>query len=119
MRATMTYDVVTEESAKDGDTSENGWALPGGWRFPLIDEDGYHEDVLEDVQANPDTYTVADTVADLMAIVESMGFYNEGSDWLTTGGEQDYQTGEYVTYRLHIEETTNATYGRIMALVAS
>jgi hypothetical protein len=30
----MTYDIVTPESAEDGDVAERGWAESGGWRYP-------------------------------------------------------------------------------------
>ena len=117
MRATITYSKVTPESAEHGDVSEHGWYLPGGWYYPLEDDNGYHEDILEDVQKNPSAYCVADTVADLVSVAEDMGFYNEGSDWLTTEPHRDYATDEDTTYNLHIEDVTPATYGRILRLI--
>jgi hypothetical protein len=30
----MTYEIVTPESAEDGDVAERGWAEDGGWRYP-------------------------------------------------------------------------------------
>lgn len=32
---TITYDIVTEESAQDGDHAEHGFCQPGGWRYPI------------------------------------------------------------------------------------
>jgi hypothetical protein len=113
----MTYQVVTPESAEYGDVAEYGWALPGGWRFALEDEDGRHDDVLRDVQDNPDSYTAADTVHDLVDLARDLGFYSDGSDWLTTEPEQDYATGEETTYHLHIDGVTPSTYGRIVRLI--
>lgn len=38
MKAWIFYDVVTPESAEEGDTAERGCAAPGGWRFPMPDD---------------------------------------------------------------------------------
>jgi hypothetical protein len=34
MRAWITYDIITEESAIIGDAAERGYYAPGGWTFP-------------------------------------------------------------------------------------
>jgi hypothetical protein len=34
MKAWITYEIVTEESAIIGDAAERGYCAPGGWRFP-------------------------------------------------------------------------------------
>jgi len=31
----ITYEVITEESAANGDHAEHGWWTPGGWEYPL------------------------------------------------------------------------------------
>lgn len=33
------YGRVTEESAANGDVSESGWYIPGGWHFPVHDKE--------------------------------------------------------------------------------
>ena len=32
------YEIVTPESAEHGDTEENGFILPGMWKFPDLDK---------------------------------------------------------------------------------
>ena len=39
----ITYDVVTEESSKEGDVSERGWMDTQGWRYPEEDTSVHHE----------------------------------------------------------------------------
>src|SRR5690606_29616693 len=51
MKATITYDVVTDESAEHGDTVENGWWSPGGWHDALRGRDGQqNEAILHDAR---------------------------------------------------------------------
>jgi hypothetical protein len=50
MKARITYNITTEESAIEGCYSEHGWWMPGGYEYPLEDEDGYHEDILSNAK---------------------------------------------------------------------
>lgn len=51
MKATITYEVTTHESAAEGANSEHGFWLPGGWEHALEDSDGHHAEVLEQSKA--------------------------------------------------------------------
>ena len=78
MIISKTYELVTEESAEQGEAAERGFVFedqPGGFRelFDTIKADGF---------AYPDS---------------SHGIPR----WLSTEPQQDYRTGAWVTYSLH------------------
>lgn len=114
----MTYTVVTPESAEAGDIAETGWRV-GGFDYPLQDEEGFHEEVLSGVCKDPDSYSVADTVGELLALAVEHGCTFTGSDRTATGEPflDDHTTGEERSYSLHIEKVTDATLARIARLV--
>ena len=69
-----TFDVVTHESAQDGECAENGFIY----------------------ENQPFTF------GELVREIESGGFYREGGTrWLTSHPEQDFRTGEWQTEALH------------------
>lgn len=71
---TKTFDVVTPESAEDGETAESGFVY----------------------ENQPFTFR------QLVREIESGGFYREGGTrWLTSHAEEDYRTGEVQTEALH------------------
>lgn len=69
-----TFDVVTHESAEDGEAAESGFVY----------------------ENEPFTFR------ELVREIESGGFYREGGTrWLTSHAEEDYRTGEVQTEHLH------------------
>jgi hypothetical protein len=80
-----TYEIVTYESAENGDVADNGF-------------DGYHS-------CEPDEYDVADgkTAVDLaVAYLNEKCLEFSGSDWWTDAdGDQDYRTGDETRHSYH------------------
>ena len=58
MKISFTYSKVTPESAESGDFSEHGWITPGMWEYPLQDDTGYHESVID--QARKGDFDITD-----------------------------------------------------------
>lgn len=79
----MTYGVVTEESAQEGDYEDQGWVEEGSDAYESLD------DVLEasDLQHN---------------WLEWSSSQPGPHDWLISEGEQDMYSGEDTTYDLWI-----------------
>lgn len=98
-RFTVTYDIVTSESAEDGDVAEAGFVCPGGWRF------GADEDA-----------DVAVTLRDALRLV---GCVEDSGTWFTeTDGREDYRTGAVERRALHPPRNiTPSSYARIARLL--
>ena len=111
----ITYQTVTPESAEQGDYSQHGWIMPGYWQYPLADDDGQHDDVLEQAKSGEFDLSLSEAVS----FAQSLGIYdNSGSSWFqSVDPDQDYQTGEDTFYSLHVEGVTPSTYNRIAKLL--
>lgn len=104
MKATITYDIVNPESAENGDTSENGWYMPGGYHYPLNDESGLNEVVLNEAKNNE--YDIPLSLAIKTAIdLGCSEIQVNGNDIsvYTTDGHTDFKTGNNTNYCLHIK----------------
>lgn len=73
----ITYDIVTPESAEEGDFAESGWELEP-----------------EDMSAE-----------DIIRYMQDLGVYENNGDgsWYTAGSVQDYSTGEEISYAVHVK----------------
>jgi hypothetical protein len=116
MKASFTYQTVTQESAERGDYSEHGWVLPGMWKYALQDEDGYHENVLDEAKRGEFDLT---GLGEIVSFAQSLGVCTgEGADWFySVDDDMDYETGERTQYCLHLEGVTPATETRILRLI--
>jgi hypothetical protein len=99
----VTYDVVTPESAKDGDTAENGYVHANGGR-----------DSLDRVD-NVDDYAM-----DLRtALRHCTPHYDSGRWFSQEGAVEDYATDETISYDLHPPRNiTPASYARLRRFLA-
>ncbi len=93
----VTYDIVTPESAEQGDYAESGYYSRGGWK---------HED--------PSEWT-------LHEIVSQFGrnsLENSGT-WLSTiDSDTDYRTGEDTRYSVHPPRNiTKSSYARVLKVL--
>ena len=140
---TVTYDRVTPESAEDGDTSEAGFYVAGGWHHDMKHEPSPSEspeaaELWESTKAaatcavEPDEYDIEDAggeesraaVALMVRVLRDEGASepscsNGGPDtWYTTpDGHEDYTTGERTTYSYHLNGWTEAEQRAIYAAV--
>ena len=116
MKASFTYQIVTEESAENGDFAEHGWILPGRWEFPLQDDDGHHEDILAQARSGEFDLT---GLSEVVSFAKSLGIYTgKGADWFySVDDDLDCSTGERRSYCLHLEGVTPASKARILKLI--
>lgn len=96
-RFRLTYEVVTEESAQDGDAAERGWLDSGGFRIPdgpapeLEFRDAverFHRESTDSVQVEPD----------------SVPMRFSPPRWISASPTSCDEYGESVTVSLHIPE---------------
>ena len=104
-RFRVTYDIVTEESAEDGDSADSGFVLPGEWHIDIetamADKAGDYGMILKDA-------------IDLCCPSEDCGFWFAESD-----ARINYRTGENETRSLHPPRTiTRASYSRLRRLLS-
>lgn len=97
----VTYEIVTEESAREGDASERGYIGPGGMHV--------------DVSTDEDRASVS------MELREALNYChpqeNCGSWFTECDAREDYATGDSETRSLHPPENiTGASYRRLCRL---
>ena len=104
----FTYDVVTPESAEDGDVAERGFYESGGWQYQVPGTgDVYEKPVWKPGKLRCFIKTARD-----------LGCAGDCGRWFESGGEDtDYRTGETTSYAAHIEGCTRSTYARIARLL--
>jgi hypothetical protein len=89
----MTYDIVTEESAAEGDTAENGWEEEGSEAYDSL------EDLLREVRSKAHWLEWSSSVP------------HPGA-WITSEAEQDMHSGDYKNYDLFIERVDKKPLSR-------
>lgn len=83
-----TYEIVTDESAAEGDVAERGWKDEDGEEFESVD------DAVEWLRDNGASRTFASSSSFHVGI------------WYSTEPEQDMYDGSYTTYSFHLEGFT-------------
>lgn len=95
----VTYEIVTPESAEQGDCSERGFFSRGGWQ---------HDD--------PSAWT-------LHEIISQFGRHSlhDCGRWFATGdGDINYRTGEETSYAVHPPATiTASSYRRLIRILTA
>lgn len=98
----VTYDIVTTESAEDGDTAENGFVHANGGRDPLhlvVDSADYAMDLRT-------------------ALLHCTPQWDCGTWFNQEAQIEDYSTDEHVSYSLHPPRNiTPASYARLKRLL--
>jgi hypothetical protein len=130
---TITYDKVTPESAEDGDVSEHGFYLPGGYEYPIPDgcvgaeftawreATGPFDLPLE---TDEDTGVVDAAIAILREYgcdepsCRGGGFNGDTFVWYSeTDPDVDYRTGEETRKAVHFDGLTLAEAQAIYAAI--
>tara|TARA_Y100000310_G_scaffold343680_1_gene452446 strand:- start:2546 stop:2860 length:315 start_codon:yes stop_codon:yes gene_type:complete len=99
IQATITFDVVTHESAEHGDVEESGFYAPGGWKSEDADETLTPGDVLRWATGRGCWRDNGDG-----------SFYCEQSD-------TDYSDGSETSYAVHFAGLTNASLARVSRIL--
>lgn len=107
----MTYDIITQESAEDGDTAEHGWIDSAGTQWPLCDLDGYHPDML--ARAGAGEFDQKNTVAFIVQKIKDDGMRWTGG-WFSSGPERNIYSGDETTYHLHVHHKAVESVRRIV-----
>jgi len=89
----MTYEIVTEESAAEGDFEETGWEEERSDDYQSLHE------LLEDVSHKANW-------------LEWSSSHPTGNDWITSEADQDYRTGAYTSYGLFIKRNDGQPLSR-------
>jgi hypothetical protein len=102
-RFSVTYDVVTEDSARDGDVAESGFASPGGWKH----DDRSLLTLREAIAATGRYYSR-----------HGCGFEDGGCAFYTSDSDTNYRTGEDTSYAIHPPRTiTASSYRRVSRIL--
>jgi len=89
-RIKTSYDIVTPESAEEGDVADSGWLDEEGVEMESWDED--------------ETYV--DAAVEWLENHGAMQYSGGGRGWYSTEPSQDYHTGESETQYFHLEGFT-------------
>lgn len=100
---TVTYEIVTPESAENGDAESRGFVLPGEWHMPI-------GEALSDGAASP--------AMDLRAAMQLAYPQEDCGRWFSEiDGRQNYRTGAIETRAIHPPANiTAASYARLARL---
>jgi hypothetical protein len=100
---TVTYEIVTPESAEHGDAESRGFVLSGEWRADV-----------DEVMANPGLVDM--TLREAMQLAYPQE--DSGKWWTECDGRQDHRTGAYETRSIHPPENiTASSYARVTRLL--
>ncbi len=100
----VTYEIVTPESAENGEAEEHGFVTPGDW----------HDDIEAALKEPFDTYNV--TLREAMRLA----FPQEdcGRWWMECDGRMDYRTGAIETRAIHPPRNiTPSSYRRVSRIL--
>ncbi len=102
-RFTVTYEIVTPESAENGDYAELGFVLSGGWKEPL-----------DRTKTAPEDCAMSLREAMQLAYPQE----NSGRWWQESEGREDYRTGARETRAIHPPKNiTPSSYARISRIL--
>lgn len=100
----VTYDIVTPESAEQGDVAERGFCSPGGWKHDDVAELSLREALSAAGFRSTSRY--------------GAGFEDGGSSFYTVDPDLDYRTGEDTQYAIHPPPgITQASYRRVSRIL--
>lgn len=120
MKATITYEVITQESAEHGDVEEHGWWLPGGWEHALSDALGDHPELLREAQSGAFDLELGDAIRaalDLGCCEVSPGERSISVRSVDPLGDRRYmEDGEERFFTLHVNGISPGTVARIAGI---
>lgn len=115
----ITYEIVTAESAEQGEAAERGFYQPGGWHYPP-DEDGDYPDDLDeyDIQYDDIRELAEAAIWDGFEVVGGTAWLiYSGDDWTAQTAD-----GEYGCEQRHLhkgDDITDEEWARVRAWVAA
>ena len=128
IKVQITYEKTTPESVENGETSDNGFCLGGGWFFSIADDDfrarcerDGREKALDDMTPDPEEFESLD---DAVEFLRSYGPFEASCHpvrpgdhcWLTQSDtDVNYSTGEETRLSFHVEADAETHYAVIKA----
>jgi hypothetical protein len=101
VKLSYTYDIVTPESAEDGDVAECGFYQPGGWQFPLPEYGG----APLDESPEPEEMTARQAlreIRDNVGYIDHVQEHGDSLDIYPADGSQDYEDGSETRIMAHV-----------------
>lgn len=119
-KCSITYEIITEESAQEGDVAEHGWWMPGYCEYPLRDANGQHDETLADANNgvfNLDLRTAITNAMDLGCTEMNICDNRLSIRSVDAAADREYfEEGESRYYTLHIEGVSKGTVDRVVEL---
>jgi hypothetical protein len=111
----VTYEIITPESAEDGEAEERGYFLYGGWHFNLADMPQHWDDPVKADEA------VAACAMDLRTALQCVNGLEDCGRWFAEcDGREDYADCGEERRSLHPPRNiTPASYERVKRLLKS
>jgi hypothetical protein len=107
----FTYEVITPESAEQGDVAERGGYEPGGWKFAdEYEPKPWHPGTLRDAIKSARNLGISEP-SQWPAFISAHGWFSSADP------DPDYRTGENTYYSLHVSGVTVATLNRIRRIL--
>lgn len=103
----ITYNVISEESAEHGDYAESGWFEKGGWKYANDPATGAQEaPEPEIVTADPEFDE--NIVDEMVKVLRNAGAtQNNGNDsYSTSDADIDFESGDSTYYTYHLLDFT-------------
>lgn len=129
MRATVTYETVTEESAQDGDLADHGWIAPNEYRVSLGNAGrNYGKRVRMAQRGRYDWTDLGDAVRFILGKAQyvrsevdvDVHSWEPGRSWVVRveceRTQEDEATAESVGYSLHIHGLSKGSAERLERL---
>ena len=107
MKFSICYEIVTHESAENGEAAEHGWLTADGiLEIPLQDDEGYHQDTLDLAKAGH--FERKGTLVDALREIRDFGLRWNGSWFESVDSIVDYENGQFKTHSLHVHNARAA-----------
>lgn len=128
IKVSITYEVVSPESAEHGESADHGFYGPGGWRYSLVDDEfqslvsevGHTEAVRKMTPAPEEFEGVEEAIAFLSEYgpFEASCYPPQAGCWLTQAdADIDYSTGEETRLSFHLEGVSPEQHMEIVRAV--
>lgn len=111
----VTYEIITPESAAEGDFADHGYVGAGGWRHSTVGKSSVDAGGLAEARESATHWLEPDEDEDVVdlavyylrdegvieASTSSPARLMQTGDWFSTEGQEDYRTGEHESRSFH------------------
>jgi hypothetical protein len=102
LELSYSYEIVTHESAEDGEAAERGFYEPGGWKYPLPEFGG------RPIEEAPKAQIVSarealEAITDLLGGIDSAEPCGDSLDVYPCDGSTNFRTGAETRIHAHVK----------------